>query len=170
MMMMTILMMMMVVVLLWRFSHKRSQFGQTDILRKQNCNNCGRRSCWLSTLDLNKKKSKTTTTTTTTTKNKKEKFKDYCEAENNVYCILFSKQLFGWPYQPPQVYRCYCSGLHFPFHPPFDLSYRTPQPFIMLGYPAWASTLDTTVQRRWFLSPDQACLLQWNPVNPVTDE
>ena len=67
-----------------------------------------------------------------------------------VYCILFSKQFFGWPYQPPQVYRCYCSGLHFPFHPPFDLSYRTPQPFIMLEYPAWASTLDTTVQKRWF--------------------
>ena len=169
MMMMTILMMMMVVVLLWRFSHKRSQFGQTDILRKQNCNNCGRRSCWLSTLDLNKKKKVKQQQQQQQQKTKTRSSKTTAKLIK-VYCILFSKQFFGWPYQPPQVYRCYCSGLHFPFHPPFDLSYRTPQPFIMLGYPAWASTLDTTVQKRWFFSPDQACLLQWNPVNPVTDE
>ena len=124
---------------LWWFSHKRSQNRLNWYFKKKNCNEtvnedptgCQR---WI----LRKKK--------TITKIKKEKFKDYCEADNNVHCFHFSEQLFGWPYQPLQICRCCCSGLHFPFHPLFDLSYCTPT--IHNARIPCLSVNDATVQKR----------------------
>ena len=67
--------------------------------------------------------------------NKNEKFKDYCEADNNVHCIYFSEQFFGWPYQPPQITDVTVADyiLH---STPFSTFLTSLPPFIMLGYPA----------------------------------